>query len=73
MSPGFEDSGDEAENLFALSQDRRGFLLGHKLRELCHFDLREHFGAGTFRDEVEPLGILLHSSFVAFSDIAGNG
>ena len=33
-------------------------------------ELREDFGAGTFRDEVEALGVFLGPSFIAFGNIA---
>jgi hypothetical protein len=40
-----DDTGDEAEDFFALSQDGSGVLSGHQVRELRDLDLREHFGA----------------------------
>ena len=48
-------------------------MLAQKIRQLGDFDLREHFGAGTFRDEIEAFGVFLGPSFVAFGDIAGDG
>ncbi len=66
----FEHSGDEAENLFALRKQRFGFLWAEQIGELRDFELREHFGSGPFRDQIETLGVFLRPTLIAFGDIA---